>query len=153
MGEYAAYLTILKQLTCVLEQLSKLGREKLTAVRQDDLDGLNQILNQEQALSMSIRGLEHKRQTSSGELRLAEVPLKNLVERYPEDMRYEAKETVDQLREQYQVYRGVSDSVRNALECGLHEIDKVLEKAGASNVGYPGMDVELPSRLRTDIHA
>jgi hypothetical protein len=151
MGEYAAYLAILKQLTCVLKQLSELGREKLTAVRKDDLDGLNQAMKQEQALSMSVRGLEHKRQTSSGELHLAEVPLKDLAERYPEDMRYEAKETVSQLQEQYRVYKGVSESVRCALECGLHEIEKVLGNSDVS--GYPGMEVELPAQLRTDIHA
>jgi hypothetical protein len=63
-------------------------------------------------------------------------------------MRTEAKQVVEQLRQQYQVYKGVSEAARAALECGLHEIEKVLGEAGAEPVGD-----ELPAKMRTDIHA
>jgi hypothetical protein len=79
-----------------------------------------------------------------------------LVEQYPEDMRAEATETVKHLRKQYRLYQGVAAAARDALECGLHEIEKALNDAGVdtgSDLGYQERDMELPSRLRTDIHA
>jgi conjugal transfer/entry exclusion protein len=146
MEQYAAYLALLKQLTGTLEELSGLAREKLEAVKNDDLDRLNQTLRREQALSLSVRSLEQKMRTDLEKLGLADVPLRELPERYPESLRAEAKATSEALRRQYQVYKGVAGAARAALECGLHEIEKALGDTEP-------MEIELPARLRTDIHA
>jgi hypothetical protein len=148
MEKYAGYLAILRQLASALEELTVLAREKLAAVRHDDLDGLNQTMKREQALSLTVRSLEVKRRADLDALDLTDVPLRDLVAQYPEDMRAEAKETVEELQRQYQVYKGVSEAARAALECGLHEIEKALGEDGAVSVG-----VELPAQMRTDIHA
>jgi hypothetical protein len=81
-------------------------------------------------------------------LHLTDTRLTDLVDRYPADMRGEAKQVVEQLRQQYQVYNGVSEAAGAALECGLHEIEKVLGDAGVEAAGD-----ELPAQMRTDIHA
>jgi hypothetical protein len=148
MEEYTAYLTILRQLASTLEKLSVLGREKLAAVRNDDLAALNETLKQEQVLSLTVRSLEQKMRTEQDQLHLSDTRLADLVGRYPADMKTEAKQVAEQLQQQYQVYKGVSEAARAALECGLHEIEKVLGDAGVEPVGD-----ELPASLRTDIHA
>lgn len=156
MEEYTAYLSVLRQLTHVLEQLTALEQQKLAAVRQDDLDGLNEALKQEQALSLSVRSLEQKRLRDTGSAHLGAIPLDNLAEQYPQSMRMEAKQTVSKLRQQYKLYQGVSESARCALECGLHEIEKVLAQAGGPAMEedtFLGQTAELPPQLRTDIHA
>jgi hypothetical protein len=148
MEDYAAYLTTLSHLSQTLEELSELARKKLAAVRQDDLDALNKVLNREQALALSVRSLEQKMRTQLEQLGMADTSLRDLPARFPDGMRAQAKATTEQLTQQYQVYKGVADAARAALECGLHEIEKVLGSAGAE-LESP----ELPSQLRTDIHA
>jgi hypothetical protein len=153
---YVSYLELLKQLTDDLEQLSDLAHQKMEAVRKDDLNGLSQVLKQEQVLSLALRGLENKRQKALEELHLESVPLSHLAAEYPAALQVQAKETTQALGQQYKIYQGVSNAARDTLECNLHEIEKALEEMGADPTGGPGyleQDVPLPARMRTDIRA
>jgi hypothetical protein len=154
MDAYASYLDLLEQLTGELEQLTGLAQEKVAAVRKDDLDGLNRVLRQEQAHSLAVRSLEHRLQQGLEKLGLTELPLAQLAEHYPEPLRLRAGGVVGKLRQQYRTYQSVSGSVRSALECSLHEIEKTLEALGADQeAGAGGLEgePEPPARLRTDI--
>jgi hypothetical protein len=150
MDAYATYLDLLRQLTYALEQLSGLAQKKIDATRKDDLNALDLVLKQEQAISLSMRSLERKRQRTLEQLHLEDVPLSRLAAQYPQEMRMEAKNTVEDLRRQYQIYRSVSHAARDVLESNLHEIAKVLKDEDPSHLDYSG-SVELPSQLRTDI--
>jgi hypothetical protein len=152
MDAYAAYLDLLRQLTYALEQLSGLARKKIDATRKDDLKALDLVLKQEQAISLSMRGLERKRQKTLDQLQVGDVPLSRLADQYPQEMRMEAKTTVEDLRRQYQIYRSSSQAARDILECNLHEIQKALGNTDTNQLGYDGA-VELPSQLKTDIRA
>jgi hypothetical protein len=150
MELYDSYLELLRQLTGDLDQLSELAREKIDAVRHDDLDQLDHVLRQEQAMSLSMRSLEAKRKQLLEELKLDKVPLSNLADQYPTESRLEARKTVAALRDQYQLYQGVSKAARATLECNLHEVEaalKDMEKDGWE----PTRPVELPKQMRTDI--
>jgi len=58
---YLAYLALLGELSNSLDQLAGLAKQKNTAIRKDDLLALDQVLNQEQAMSLALRGQEQKR--------------------------------------------------------------------------------------------
>jgi hypothetical protein len=79
------------------------------------------------------------------------MPLSELEAQYPEAMRPEARKVIGDLRTQYRIYQSVSTVARDALECGLHEIEKILNSE--TGTGYAANDVELPKQLRTDIRA
>jgi vacuolar-type H+-ATPase subunit I/STV1 len=154
MDPYASYLELLRQLTGDLERLSALAREKTQAVRQDDLNGLDQVLKQEQALTLTVRGLEQKLKKTLNQLHLTRVSLTSLPEQFPSQLRLEAKQTVEELRRQYQVYRGASEAARHILECNLHEIEQALNDWGAEDRTGPGYEksgAEPPTQLKTDI--
>jgi hypothetical protein len=156
METYASYLKLLNELSHHLERMSALAREKADAVHRDDLNQLDRVLKQEQAMSLTIRGLEEKRQKTLEQLKLTHVPLSQLAQRYPKELRLEAVRTVEELRRQYQVYRSAAEVARNALECGLHEIGKVLNSFDAATPdgpGYQNSGAELPSQMKTDFRA
>jgi arginyl-tRNA synthetase len=157
MESYAEYLATLDQLGQELDQLSTLARKKADAVRHDDLEALNQVLKQEQAMSLAIRGLERRRQNEVKELGLSDNRLTRLAEQYPESMRLEAKEVVEQLQRKYQIYQSASEVARHTLECSLHEIERALYDWGATEqpegAGYEKNNVDPPKQLRTDIRA
>lgn len=159
---YQDYINLLMEIKEKIEQLSELARRKIEAVRNDDLMELNEVMKQEQVLSLSVRGLEKHRGELLDRLGLSDVPLSGLAEHYPEDVRYEAKEKVDDLLRQYEVYKTYSSAARNTLEVNLHEIEKYIEDHGgqaqdAANIGYgAGVGVaepEPPASMKTDFRA
>ena len=55
------YLKLLRDVSRLLEQLAGLAQQKADAVRKDDLLGLDEVLKQEQAMGLNLRGLELRR--------------------------------------------------------------------------------------------
>ena len=54
------YLDLLRHIGTELDRLSALAKQKTKAVRQDDLNALDQVIRQEQASTLAFRGLEQK---------------------------------------------------------------------------------------------
>ena len=139
-----------------LERLITVEQEKTHAVRQDDLDALNQCMKQEQALSLNLRGLDQRREAVTAALKLSGIPLSALPARAPAECRSEAKTLTEELLNRYQMFRSVSEVARDTLECNLHQIEKVLERMDAdslSGTGYEKQAPELPRPMRTDFRA
>ena len=149
------YLVFLRELSNTLEKLTDVEQRKTLAVRQDDLDTLNECMKQEQALSLTLRGYEQKRQDALNTLKL-KGSLRSLAAQAPEKYRTEAKEVAEQLHRQYQLFQGAFEVAQNTLECNLHQIEKTLAELGANNEsgsGYEAQNPKLPQPMRTDFRA
>lgn len=154
--QYLNYLTTLDELRRSLEQLTATAQQKTAAVKKDDLAALNEILKQEQAISLTLRGLDQKRAKQLAALGLEGVPLSGLAERYPAEHRLQAKNTADALHQAYQIYRSAADAARCVLESNLHEIEKILADLGAdpmSGASYAPAETDLPDSMKTDFRA
>ena len=156
-AQFRAYLGVLRELTGALDRLAPLARQKAEAVRADDLLALDEVLKQEQALGLNLRGLELKRQKLVPQLGLDNVPLSRLHEHCPTQLANEAHKTAAALRESYEVYRGYARVARNALELNLHQIDKFLTDNGVdpklAAQGYEAPPMEPPKKMKTDFRA
>lgn len=153
---YVEYLSLLDELRASLDRLSELSRQKAAAVRRDDLIALDEALKQEQALSLSLRGQEIKRTRLLTQLGLDGTNLSKLVKSYPEELQFQAKQTVDALRQSYEVYRSTSDTARSTLECNLHQLEKIVAAHGGGTIegpGYTPPGVEPPKSMKTDFRA
>lgn len=153
---HRSYLRLLRELGESLEQLSGLAREKQEHVRESDLMGLDAVLKQEQAMTLTLRGLEQRRLKLVSQLGLDGTGLDDLPDRYPEELQLEARQTVDAVRESYSLYRSCADAARNMLEVNLHEIERVIAASGADTVsgaGYQTPGVEPPQNMKTDFRA
>lgn len=151
-----ALLSLFETLTGHLEKLTELAKQKTLVVRKSDLMELDRILREEQALALTIRGIEQKRSALLQKLGLAEVPLTDLPAQVPEAMQQKARNTVDALRRAYQIYASAADTARNTLECNLHEVERFLAAAGAQRPEAPGYGndtVEPPSQMKADFRA
>lgn len=149
------YLAILDQIRIELEHLSELEQQKVIAVRGNDLTALDQVIRQEQASSLAFRGLEHKQSTLLHTLGLQDTPLSSLAKNFPSQMRLEAKQVIEKLQTQYQIYRSCSEVARNTLECNLHEIDKIVAKSvhPVEGPGYESKSPDIPPKMKTDFRA
>ena len=153
---YLAYLSLLGGLNSDLEQLTSLAQQKTDAVRQDDLMALDEVLKQEQAMSLTLRGLEQKRLALISQLGLEGVSLSDLSSRYPAELRAQAKEAAETVQRTYKVYCSAADAARITLECNLHEIEKFIASAGGApteGAGYTPPNTEPPKKMKTDFRA
>lgn len=131
--KFVSYFEFLRKLGGTLEQLTELARKKSAAARQDDLVAIDDCLRQEQALSMTLRGMDQKRETMLDDLGLSDVPLRDLPARCPEPLRAEAKRVSDELRAKFNIYTSAADVARTTLECNLHEIEKYIAAMGGGD--------------------
>ena len=155
--QFRAYFGVLRELGGVLDRLTPLALQKAEAAHAGDLTALDEVLKQEQALSLNLRGLELKRQKLAPQLGLDGVPLSGLSEHCPPELRDEARNTAAALRKSYEIYRSYAGMARNSLELNLHQIDKFLENAGVdpklAAQGYEAPPSEPPKKMKTDFRA
>jgi len=141
-----------------LEQLTELAQCKIKAVESDDLLALDEVMNQEQAVVLTMRGLEQKREQALSGLGLSGVPLSQVAEHCPPDVQPKVRQTVEALKDQYQAYRRYADQARNMLEHGIREIERTLSGMGAepaeTGPGYgPRNGAAPPESMKTDFRA
>lgn len=155
-SEVQDYLSLLCELRQTLEQLTEIEQKKTMAVRQDDLNLLNECMKQEQVLSLTLRGYEQKRLNTLSAWNLEHLPLSGLSSHVPPEHRMEAKRIAEELMRQYALFKGSMEVAQNTIECNLHQVEKHLNEIGASPStlsGYDTVTSELPSSLRTDFRA
>ena len=157
---FSDYLKLLREVGTLLEQLAVLAQQKADAVRQDDLLALDEVLKQEQALGLNLRGLELRRAKLAPQLGLSGASrLEDLPGKCPPELRQEAKQTVDSVRGSYKIYRSCADMAKSLLELNLHQIEKLVIAAGGdpkdldTSVGYIQPTVEPPRNMKTDFRA
>ena len=157
---YHDYLSLMGELSSDLARLSDLAQQKINAVHNNDLIALDEVLKMEQAMSLSLRCLEQRRQKLLAQLGGEGVPLGELPSQYPAELRPQAKETVETLRQSYQIYRSAAESARITLECNLHQLEKAVADMGGSAgnagyhaAGYGSVNVEPPKNMKTDFRA
>ena len=142
---FRSYLELLQSILSNLSQLTKLVHRKIEVAQMDDLEALDEILNEEQALALAFRGLEQKRLNLLRELDLSEVPLAQLAAHFPPEMEEAVRQTAAELMEQYRTYHNGAQTARGILEHNLREVDRVLAVLNADPAGNPGHVTQTPS--------
>ncbi len=157
---FEEYLKLLRDVGSQLEQLAALSQKKADTVRQDDLLALDEVLKQEQALGLNLRGLELRRLKLVSQLGLDGVKLDDLPAKAPPELEDRARQVVRDVKGSYKVYRSCADMARNILELNLHKIEKFVTAAGgdpkdldAGFAGYTPQEPELPRNMKTDFRA
>ncbi len=143
-GTWRDYLSLMESLGQKLDELTDLERIKIRAVGRSDLQALDECMKKEQVVSLSLRGMDQKRAKLLGELGIAGVRLRELVEHAPEDMKRETQEAAEKLRQKYELFRSASSVARNTLECNLHAI----EQAQKAQAVQPGEEPHRQSDFR-----
>lgn len=151
--DFAGYLRFLTQMGEQLIELSGIEQEKVRAVQSGDLNALDGCIRREQAMGLTFRGLEQRREGWIQELNLPDGSLRRLPELCPPELRQEAAQTVETVLRQYEVCRSARESARTVLECELHRVERQLAQKGwEPGEAETALD-QLPPGLRTDFRA
>ena len=153
---FEQYLTFLKELQKELDDLTAVQHQKIAAVQGSDLDILNECMKHEQAITLSLRGLERKRDSMLSALGLSGVLLRDLPKRCPEAYRTQTASTVESLQRSYQVLQSAQTAARTLMETQIHLIQKELTQQGVDlelEQHYQPNHPSAPQKMRTDFRA
>lgn len=149
-------LQFFSELQQELDRLMQLQPKKVEAVRAHDLDLLNDCMKQEQALSLSLRGLEQRRDKLLQSLGLSGLSLLEAAQRCPAEQRRDAVDAAEELRRHYNALRSAQEAARTVIEKDLRAINKQLEQRGILSElddGYSPNTDSMPKSMRTDFRA
>lgn len=124
---YQEFFDFLDQLGETLDALTEIVKEKTAAVRRDDLMGVDACMKKEQAISLTLRTMDAKREKLAAAIGLAGKPLSALPDACPPERRAEAREIVDWLQDCYTLYHSAAEVSRTTLEVNLHQIERLIE--------------------------
>lgn len=132
MTAWQEYMKLMERLGDALDKLTGIERTKTAAVSGADINTVEECMKQEQVISLSLRGLDQKREKLLGQLGLGNVRLRDLAAHSPEECRLETKQAVELLQKKYQIFQSASEVARNALESNMHMIERMQKGQNAS---------------------
>ena len=130
--DWQAYLKLINQLSDAMEQLSGVEEEKTAAVSRGDLGAVDACMKREQTLSLSLRGIDQKREAMLARMGLQGTALRDLEDSAPSELLMETKRAAETLRGRYKVFRAASQVARDTLEINLRAIERAMEAQDAS---------------------
>lgn len=154
--EYRDYLHFLTDLHREMNRLIQVGQKKIEAVQNHDLDALNACIRQEQAISLSLRGMEQRRQNLLVTLGISQVPMREMPNCCPVAFREETSRLVEQILKDCQIIESIQTPARTVLEQELRMIHSELEARGVEqdlDANYQAAPASRPAEMRTDIRA
>lgn len=119
---------LLDDFSKIFDQLNTLQQEKIQAVHQDDLQALEHCMQQEQAISLQIRGLQRQKDKVDEALGLKNIPLRQISKHLPPADRQQLEPVITRFQAAYELYSSSAAASHAILETTLHEIDHALEE-------------------------
>lgn len=130
---YEELFSLLDKLSREMDELTEIAREEHEAVLRSDIIGIQDCMKREQAVSLSLRSMDIKRDRLLEELGMSDVPLSQLAEHCPDDKRTRARKAQKRLTDRYRLYRSASAVTTKSLELKLAAIDDRLKENGEAD--------------------
>ena len=143
------YLKLMVNLTHTLESLSQVERDKNAAAVRGELAKVEECMKREQAVSMTLRGYDQKRDAMLAAMGLKGLTLRQMEDHSPEELRLETKAVVEELRRQYAIFQAASQAARTTLEVNL----RAIEREQAIRAGDAAQAEEKRKIHQTDFRA
>ncbi len=112
----------------LFDQLSGLQDKKIEAVRQDDLQTIEHCMQQEQAFTLQIRGMQRKKDTLLKALGLEKFALRQLPDHLSAADRAQIAPAISRFQAAYETYSHAAAASRTVLEDILAELNHILSQ-------------------------
>lgn len=130
-NQFDGLIQLMQDLTKTLTQLTAVQKDVASAVHTDDLTALGECMKKENALALTLRNIDQKREKIQQQLGLEGVKLSELPGKVSdEEARPKVKQAAEELQAQYRVMQSATEVARSALECSLYEVENMMTKMG-----------------------
>lgn len=147
---YEDFLQYLAEFADTLDQMTEVTKTKNKAAKAGDLVTVEAMMKKEQVFSMTLRGMDIKRDKMLKEMGLGGVPLSKLAENYPPELFDRARKAAEHAAKRFEVFSCASEAARVTMECMLHDIERMMPESQPVPQRDKG---EPPTRMKTDFRA
>lgn len=121
----------------LFDQLEALQHQKIQAAREDDLPALEHCMQQEQAFTLQIRGMQRQKDKITSALGLENLSLRELPSHLSASDLAVLEPSIDRFQTAYTIYNGAASASRAVLERVLLEINHAIEKTKTPQMPDP----------------
>lgn len=136
--------SIIDKLIALFDELTVVEQQKLQAASVNDIVQVENCMNQEQAGSLRIRGLDKEREEAQQRLGLSGLKFSEILEKVSEEDRERLKPKFDALSERIRKFQDISSDVNRLIEINLYKIDRAVEIKEAGRYTADGQEVKKP---------
>lgn len=139
-------IDLMKEYIKLFDQFQPLQEEKLKAAEAEDLAKLEQCINKEQAFSLALRGIEHKRDKMLKENNQLGMTLKEIIDKFYQDQREEMLDVYEEMNRKMTLFKSTNDSAMAIVQVRLRDIDNTMkfsQKTYNENGDVPGSEQHL----------
>ncbi|WP_028829245.1 flagellar export chaperone FlgN [Proteocatella sphenisci] len=122
------FTSLIKEMTEFFDAFQLIEKEKLQAAASNDILRLEELMKKEQAEILVLRGFERKQQEIQADMGCEGLTFKEIIEKAPESGRAELENVYSRLSDSLDLFQKTTQSVKQAIDINLHEIQKVLQK-------------------------
>ncbi|MEG0091502.1 MAG: flagellar export chaperone FlgN [Oscillospiraceae bacterium] len=128
MNKYNKIQSIMEDMINFFAEFAAILQSKIEAINQNDVTKLEDIMKQEQAFSMKVRGLEKSREAAMAQAGLNAQQFKDIVNSPQSENEEELAKVYFLLKEKLDEYTNLSEVVKAQVELRLHSIKMILER-------------------------
>ncbi len=122
------FIDLLENLILLFDDLTDVEEIKLEAVKNKDMDKLNDCMKEEQVYLLQFRGLDKKRESMQKELGFENMKFAQIIANIKDKQyREEFDDIYRTLRETMNYYQQLHNSAKSIIEFNLTSIDKAIE--------------------------
>lgn len=128
------FCVTLSQLTDVVQKITDIEQKRVDAASKKEHHRIESFLNEEQALLLSLRGLEQKRIHQAEELGWKDYTFRHILYAADPDQKKLLTPLFHELEEQISILRKVRESADRIMGVRIHELEESIIMTG----GMPG---------------
>lgn len=128
MADYNDLLKLLEKYVTLFEKLTVTEQTKLEAVKNYDIEKLEECMKSEQADTLVLRGYDQKRLQMQEALSLKDMTFRQILDALPTEgnIRYEFSQIFQKLTDAYQLYNSTSSCAKEMIEINIHRLGKAI---------------------------
>ena len=132
------FIDLLEKLILLFDDLADVEQTKLDAVKERNVDTLNDCMKEEQAYLLQFRGLDKKRETVQKEFGFENMKFSEIIPTI-KDKQYkdEFQELYDTLKETMNYYQQIHNSAKSIIETRLIGIERAIDILKDSSTPAP----------------
>ncbi len=124
------FCATLNQLSDVVQKITDIEQKRVDAASQKEHHRIESFLNEEQALLLSLRGLEQKRIHQAEELGWKDYTFRHILYAADPEQKKLLNPLFKELEEQISILRKVRESADRIIGVRIHELEDAITMAG-----------------------
>lgn len=149
MSNISNFCDVIKEIMQLLDDIIALENKKLDAIAANNIEQLDVIMKDEQAIILQFRGLEKKREQAQADLGCPSLSFLEMIEQNTLQGKDNLRLLYQDMNEKMKEVKAVTDCTKKYIELHLHSLDLLITnlQSGKSNTNYTKTGEKQPREM------